>query len=154
MAILDAERCWHDHTTEEEVEFGSHGVAKLRRPKTGMKALASLQFGTYQDFSGSWQIDDRVIWLSMILSEQSGDGARLLAQICKLARRHIVAICGCPTPMKPSTWSANRKWLGRNDDLASWYLRHGFRIVQNKSETRIWHIPPGLDLAVAAHLVR
>jgi SAM-dependent methyltransferase len=153
MAILDAELCWLDLTTEEEVEFGSHVVAKLRRPKNGIKALASLNFVKYRDLSGCWLTDDRVIWLEMILSEQAGEGARLLKQICRLARHKGLAICGCPSPVKPTAWPEGRPWLCNSNDLAAWYLRHGFRIVQNKSETRVWFVPPGLELSVQVHLV-
>jgi len=154
MKLQDAEKLWLDQTEEEEVRFALFAEPKLlRRPRTGMKALAALHFGGYQDMSGTWITDDRVIWLQMIMSEQPGEGARLLGQICRLASGHGLAICGEPVSLKPASWDETRHWSGRVDDLIIWYLRHDFRVVQSKWRTRVWHVPPGLDLVVGIELI-
>jgi hypothetical protein len=152
MTILDAKQCWLDLTTEEEVEFGSLAALKLRRPKKSINALASLTFGEYKDLSGCRRCDDRVIWLDMIVSKRSGDGARLLKQICRLARDNGLAICGCPTPVKPMDWLEDR-WFCNDKDIVAWYQRQDFKIVQDASETRVWKLPPGLALSVQVQIV-
>jgi hypothetical protein len=154
MKLQEAEQFWLDQTTEEEIRFGLFAEpCRLRRPKTGMKALASLIFGHYKDLSDQPINDDNVIWLGMIMSEKPGEGARLLGQICQLAWTCGLAICGDPVPLKPESWDPQRRWSGDRNDLIAWYLRNEFRIVQTKRQTRLWYLPPGIELAVQTELV-
>ena len=154
MTLQEVEQHWLDQTTEEEVLFALFPEPRqLRRPKTGMKALASLIFGQYKSLSDETISDDRVIWLGMIMSEQPGEGAGLLGQICQLARRGGLAICGEPVSLKPASWDAQRSWSGDKNDLIAWYLRNEFYVVQTKWRTRVWYLPPGIDLSVHEQLV-
>jgi hypothetical protein len=154
MTLRKAEQSWLDQTTEEEIRFELFAEPRqLRRPKIGIKALASLMFGRYKDISGRTIEDDRVIWLALIMSEQPGEGARLLAEICRLARVSGLAICGEPVSLKPAKWDAKRRWSGDTNDLIAWYLRNDFRIVQTKWRTLLLYLPPGIELSVQTQLV-
>lgn len=153
MTLQEAEQFWLNQTTDEDIQFALFAEPRrLRRPKTGMKTLASLVFGQYKELCNETIADDRVIWLAMIMSEQPGEGARLLGQICTLARASGMAICGEPVSLKPANWDLQRHWSGNNNDLIAWYLRNEFRIVQTKWQTRLWYVPPGIELSVQVQL--
>lgn len=154
MTLLEAEKLWLDQTTEEEVRFELFTETRmLRRPNNGMKALASLFFGQYKDLSGRLITDDRVIWLGFIMSEQPGEGTRLLKFIRRLAWESGLAICGEPVPLKPASWGTQRPWSNDKSGLIAWYLRNDFHVLQNKWQTRIWYVPSNLELSVQAELV-
>lgn len=153
MALMDAAQAWLTQTTEEDVRFETFPDAKLlRRPLSGVRALAALSFGQYIDMTDKVIDDDRVIWLGMIMSEERGEGARLLEQICRLARAHGLAICGDPVALKPAGWEPARPWMRSKHELIGWYLRHDFIVVQSKWRTRLWHVPPGMELLVQTQL--
>ena len=125
----------------------------LRRHNTGIKALASLVFGHYKDLSGSLISDNRVIWLGFIMSDQPGEGAPLLKLIRRLACENGLAVCGEPVALKPASWGTQRPWSNDKYSLITWYLRNGFHVLQNKWQTRIWYVPPNLEISVQAALM-
>lgn len=109
----------------------------LRRSKNFPGALAELCFGRYQGFDGKWIEDDAVVWLGMIASDLEGSGGRLLGAIKKICGQANLAVMGTPTPLKPRDWNRSTAFDFDINRLIYWYMRQGFRVVQDGSSTRV-----------------
>jgi hypothetical protein len=129
---------WERSSTPEDFYFLLWDVPMpLRRSTKIPGALASLAFGKFKGLDGGWVDDDNVVWLGMITSDVPGDGGRLLDALKRCCIRYNLALVGDPVGLQPRDWSADRKWDGRPEVLISWYMNHGFRIVQNGFTTRV-----------------
>jgi hypothetical protein len=132
------EAAWLAQSTEEEFYFAMfQEPALLRRSTLVTGALAKLRFGGYTSIDGEWLDDDRVVWLDMITSDVPGHGGQLLDALGRVLGQAGLALVGTPTPLKPRDWSRERPIHSRMEPLLCWYIRHGFRVVQNGSETRV-----------------
>lgn len=131
MGVLQkAETEWLAETVPEALNFcvvGSVAPMQLRRHLTIPGALAELAFGK--------SAFPRGIWLGMIVSEQPGQGRRLLDRIKLLADSHRLTIIGSPVPLKPTNWNQSRPWSDSEKDVTDWYVRNGFRAVAIDIET-------------------
>ena len=144
-----AEKSWLQDSQEEEFYFASFPEpGRLRRHKSFTGALAELTFGRYQGLDQQWVSDDRAVWLGMITSDSAGQGGRLLDALTRSFGKLGLWVIGTPTPLKPRDWDANRPFEYRVEKLICWYLRHGFKIVQNGSNTRVLHVPLASTLDV------
>jgi hypothetical protein len=125
-----AEAEWLAETAPETMNFvvlGNHEPMRLRRHSKIEDALAQLLFGG--------PVFPKGLWLGMIVSERKGQGRVLLDRIKRLADRHQLTIIGDPVPLKPTNWDASRPWNDREDEIADWYVRRGFRIVPTDWDT-------------------
>jgi len=141
MGIADKlraiEEAWITGSDEEEFYFSSFPEPmKLRRSQKFPGALSALTFGTYQDLNDQWVQDDRVVWLSMIVSDRPGYAGRLLDALTLPLRQHGLALIGTPTALRPRDWDQSRQDR-THVDLVGWYMRHGFKVVQSSTSTRI-----------------
>lgn len=149
--LVRMEKAWLDSSTPEDFYFSLRpDVPKPLRRSTVIKgALAELTFGRYQDLDGSWVQNDVVVWLGMIVSEAAGAGSQLLEAICKGCGRSGLVLMGTPTPLKPRDWCRDEKFDFNQRRLINWYMRHGFRVLQNASTTRLVFSVQSSRLAVA-----
>lgn len=136
--IKAAEEKWKEESCDESVCFPVVGPVQLRRSKKFPGALAALKFGTYKGMDKAWISDETVVWLAMILSDCPGDGGRLLNYVTKTLSKFDISLVGEPTASKPHNWSSSREWQPKS--LIGWYMKHGFKIVQDRNETRVIHI--------------
>jgi hypothetical protein len=86
---------------------------------------------------GDWVDNDQAVWLKMITSDVPGSGGQLLQSITRVCGRANLAVVGTPTPLKPKDWDPSRHFDFDVTRLVHWYMKHGFRVVQNNHETRI-----------------
>ena len=137
-----AEKLWLEGSDEEDFYFSAFCQPKrLRRSRRFPGALSSLEFGKYEALNGEWVASERAVWLGIIVSIAPGHGGQLLDALAKGLGRHGLALIGTPTAMKPRDWDETRSWDSRPATLICWYLRHGFRVIQSGSETRVAHTP-------------
>lgn len=133
---------WEQSSTPEQFYFELWDApTELRRSIKIPGALASLKFGKYKGLDGKWVDHDKVIWLGMIASDVSGHGGRLLDAIKLNCGRRGLVLVGDPVGPKPRDWAGDRRWDADPKVLVNWYMKHGFRIVQNGSTTRVVYSP-------------
>lgn len=136
-----AEKMWLDTSQEEKFFFQRYPEpSSLRRSTKFPGALASLKFGEYQGMDNKWITNERAVWLGMIVSDSRGSGGQLLNALTRVFTRLGLSLIGTPTPLKPRDWDGSRPFDNKQENLICWYLRHGFRIIQNGSETRVVHV--------------
>lgn len=135
--LHQVEEAWIANSDEEDFYFEAvPAPMKLRRSRRFPGALSALRFGSYQDLDDRWVEDPRVVWLSMIVSDRPGNASGLLDALTLPLRRQGLALIGSPTALRPRDWDGTRKT--RNDvDLIGWYMRRGFKVVQNSHSTRV-----------------
>lgn len=147
--LREVEEAWLLCSAPEEFWFdGFQNPTILRRSNNFRGGLADLKFGRYQNMKGDWLDNDRVVWLSMIASDVPGSGAQLLQSITRVCGRANLAVVGTPTPLKPNEWDPSRHFDYSVNRLVQWYMKHGFRIIQNSHETRIIFAPTSSALTV------
>ena len=140
------EEAWRDGSDEENFYFaGFDQPKKLRRSRRFPGALTALTFGSYQDFDGHWVQDSRIVWLDMIVGDRPAYAGALLDDITSVLRKNGLGMIGSPTFLRPRDWSDERR--GRKDtELLAWYMKRGFKIVQNSQSARIVHCEYPLSL--------
>lgn len=132
------EEAWLTSSEPEDFPFAMFDQPKpLRRSTTIPGALAELVFGRYQSLDGAWAEHGGVVWLGMIVSDTPGDGGRLLTALRKACMKCDLAMIGTPTPLKPRDWEPERPFSYDEKRLTYWYMRQGFRVVQDGSSTRV-----------------
>jgi hypothetical protein len=104
-------------------------------------ALAALTFGKYEALDGQLVEDERAVWVGMITSDTPGEGGRLLDALTRCFGKLELALIGTPVALKPRDWDPGRAFEVRPEVLIGWYLRHGFKMIQSGSETRMVHVP-------------
>jgi len=143
LTLQQFEDLWIAQSTPEEVYFNifPNQPVTLRRSHHVRGALASLEFGAYQGLDGKWVADQRAVWLNMIMSDVVGDGGHLLDALTRMCGRARVVLIGQPNAMKPRGWDTSRPFDHAPEALIGWYMRHGFKVVQDGSSTRVIHAP-------------
>jgi hypothetical protein len=150
--LLAAEADWIKCSDAEYFFFElSHKPMVLRRSKRFPGALSGLIFGKYQGLDQQWILDERVVWLGMIVSDRFGSGGLLLSDLRKFVKTRGLSLIGTPNSLRPRDWDKARQPLTQQE-LICWYLKHGFKIIQSGSETRIMFVPAPLKLAVTFEL--
>jgi hypothetical protein len=149
-----AEAKWLDDSEEQEFFFELfEKPMQLRRSKSVPGAFAALKFGTYEALDGQWMDNQRAVWLSMIVSNKPGSGGILLNAIGRDFVRLGLALVGTPTALKPRDWDKSRPFNFREETLICWYLRHGFKVIQSGSQTRVVRSPTSGMLKSSFELV-
>jgi hypothetical protein len=141
---------WERGSTPDEVYFETFVEAKpMRRSTTISGGLADLTFGSYKDLSGSWVEHQGVVWLGMITSDIPGAGSELLSALSKSCARLNLVMVGEPIALKPRDWDNARKFSYDSQRLIHWYMKHGFKVVQDPRSTRVVYSP--FSSGFAAH---
>jgi hypothetical protein len=136
--LRQIEAAWLQDSEPEEFQFQMFKApATLRRSKSIPGGLAELAFGRYQGFDNKWIDDDAVVWLQMITSDVSGSGRQLLQAIMRTCGRANIAIVGTPAPLKPRDWDPSRPFDYGGNILTYWYMKQGFRVIQDGHSTRV-----------------
>lgn len=147
--LREVEKAWIQSSESEEFWFDNFPISKtLRRSKTIKGGLASLEFGRYMDMKGNWVDNDQVVWLGMITSDIPGNGAQLLKSITRACGRANLAVVGTPTPLKPKNWDPIRPFEFDVTRLVHWYMKQGFRLIQDGHQTRVVFVPTSGALTV------
>lgn len=140
--ITRMEKSWLASSVPENFSFAMFKEPKpLRRSATITGALAELAFGRYQALGGAWVEHDRAVWIGMIVSDVAGDGGRLLAALRKACFQSNLFMAGTPVPLKPQDWDPARPFHYDATKLIYWYMRQGFRVIQDGSNTRVLLVP-------------
>jgi len=133
-----AEQAWLDDSVDEDFEFELFNAPKpLRRSNKFTGALADLIFGQYQDLSRQWVSDSSAVWLGMIVSDRAGQGGQLLDYLKVSLGKSGLWLIGTPSPLKPRNWNRGTPFVSDEKRLINWYMKHGFRVIQNRGETRV-----------------
>lgn len=144
-----AEAKWLAETTPEECHFELFEDPVVLRRMSFLDALGDLRFGGYFDLKSVWIDDPRVVWISMIAGLSPGHGRALLGKMVQLSMRHNLAIMATPSPLKLRNWPGAREYPRKQSDLVAWYLRQGFRVIQDAiGETRVFQVPSICDIDV------
>jgi hypothetical protein len=136
--LRQVEDTWLRDSEPEKFHFEMFAEpALLRRSKHIQGGLAELDFGRYQGFDKDWVDDDGVVWLQMITSDVAGNGQQLLQAIKTACGRANLAIVGTPSPLKPRDWDQSRPFSYDVDKLTYWYMKQGFKVIQDGYSTRV-----------------